>query len=512
MPIAQSSQLFKLIKSLTPSEKRNFRQYASRNQGKENLKFLQLFDLLEKQKTLDESLILSKIKGIKKAQLVNLRRHLYTQILTSLKLLHSKQMNSIKARDFCSYAEILYERGLYLQSLKLLEKAMKIAQKEDFELMKLEILERQKLIESRHITRTGPIQNESLINGSKKVLNDVENKVLLSSLKMKMHSYYLINGHIRNQEEHDKLVTYFRKNLPDFNLEDLDFKAKIYYYQACVWYYYSLLDFQNCFDSALNWVQLFQQEKELEKWDPDLLMRGYHYLLISAYYLKAKEKFVKHLKDLEHFREANYARFKKNSQIISFLTVHTGRLNRDILLGTFQASVKDSIPRCLKRIKRYKGQLDAHRILVFYYKVAWIYLCDNQPKKTIDFLQKILKLETGYLREDIQGYSRLMNLMAHYDMGNYQLLTYLVKSEERFFAKIKETYPLQILSFQIFKKLSKSPVGQHSEIMKEFLKQLEGFEESKFNQRAILYLDLPNWILSKITKQPIEQLIKKGKS
>ena len=508
MPIAQSSQLFKLIKSLTSAEKRNFRLYAKRNQGGGGMKFLQLFEVLEKQKELDEQAAIKKLKGVQKSQLPNLKRHLYTQILTSLKLLHNKRKLSIESRDYISYAEILYERGLYLQSLKILEKAMKIAEKEGFEMMKLHIIEKQKLIESRHITRTGPIKNENLITGSKKALREIENKVLLSSLKMKMHSYYLINGHIRNEEEQEKLVSYFEENLPPFELEELDFKAKIYFYQACVWYYYALLDFGKCFESALQWINLFWKDKTLVKWDPDLLMRGYHYLLISAYYNQDKVNFVKHLEDLEHFRKKNYPQFKKNSQIISFLTVHTGRLNRDIILGDFENAVKDSIPRCLRRIKRYGKQVDAHRILVFYYKISWIYLCNNQPKKAIDYLQKILDLETGYLREDLQGYSRIMHLMAHYDLDNYDLLPYLIKTEERFFKRIKENYPLQELSFQFFKKLAKSPLSHQMEAMKDFLSELEKMADDRFHQRALLYLDIPTWILSKITKQSISKLVK----
>ena len=287
----------------------------------------------------------------------------------------------------------------------------------------------------------------------------------------------------------------------------MDFKAKIYFYQACVWYYYALLDFGKCFEFALKWINLFWENKKLVKWDPDLLMRGYHYLLISAYYNQDSANFVKHMEDLEHFRTSNYAKFKRNSQIISFLTVHTGRLNRAILLGDFENAVQDSIPRCLRRIKRYGKQVDAHRILVFYYKISWIYLCNNQPKKAIDYLQKILELETGYLREDLQGYSRIMHLMAHYDLGNYDLLLYLIKTEERFFKKIKENYPLQELSFQFFKKLAKSPLAHQMGAMKDFLNELQKMADDRFNQRALLYLDIPTWILSKITKQSISKLM-----
>ena len=137
MPIAQSSQLFQLIKSLTTAEKRNFRLYAKRNQGDDSMKFLQLFDVLDKQKDLNERGAIAKLKGINRKQLPNLKRHLYTQILASLHLVNKKKSPSIQGRDYVSYAEMLYERGLYLQALKILEKALKIAKKEGFEMMKL---------------------------------------------------------------------------------------------------------------------------------------------------------------------------------------------------------------------------------------------------------------------------------------------------------------------------------------------------------------------------------------
>ncbi len=506
MPIARSGQLFQLIKSLTTAEKRNFRLYAKRNQGDDSMKFLQLFDFLDKQKILDERAILTKLKDVDRKQLPNLKRHLFTQILGSLHLVSKKRNLSIQGRDYITYAEILYERGLYLQSLKILEKALNIAENHGFEMMKLHILERQKLIESRHITRTGTIKNDDLMASAESALSKVNHTVRLSNLKMKMHSYYLINGHIGNQEEYEKLENYFEENLPKFKLNELDFKAKIYFYQACVWYYYALLDFPKCFENSLKWINLFYEKEELIRWDPDLLMRGYHYLLISAYYNNDKKNFSRYLNDLEVFRKKNYSRFKKNSQIISFLTVHTGRLNKDMITGNFEHAVNDSIPRCLRRIKRYGNQVDVHRILVFYYKISWIYLANSQPSKSIDFLNKIIELETGTLREDLQGYSRIMYLMAHYDLGNYDLLNYLVTSEEPFFRKMKEENPLQQLSFRFFKKLSNCPLNDHLDVMKDFLAQFQILQKDKFQQRALLYLDIPIWILAKITKQKISEI------
>ena len=88
MPSNQTDNLFKLINTMSKAEKRSFKLYVNRIQGSETAKFIQLFDVLDKQKKYDEDLIFQKVPEIKKTQLSNLKRHLYKQLLTSLRLIH----------------------------------------------------------------------------------------------------------------------------------------------------------------------------------------------------------------------------------------------------------------------------------------------------------------------------------------------------------------------------------------------------------------------------------------
>ena len=60
MPKQQTDYLIQLIKSLTKTEKRQFRLWVNRNQSNADVLFLQLFDFLDKQKKYDEELILKK--------------------------------------------------------------------------------------------------------------------------------------------------------------------------------------------------------------------------------------------------------------------------------------------------------------------------------------------------------------------------------------------------------------------------------------------------------------------
>src|SRR6201986_2344630 len=122
MPNRSSDTLFQLIKSLEKSEKRNFKLYITRNSSSEDLKSIQLFDALDKMEEYDEVQLLSKNKNLRKQQLSNAKAHLYREILSSLRLIRQEENIDIQLNEQLDYARILYNKGLYLQSLKILER------------------------------------------------------------------------------------------------------------------------------------------------------------------------------------------------------------------------------------------------------------------------------------------------------------------------------------------------------------------------------------------------------
>jgi hypothetical protein len=74
MPNRSTDALFQLVKSLEKSEKRNFKLYVTRNTDAEDLKIIQLFDVLDKMSSYDEKQLLDKAKSISKQQLSNISK------------------------------------------------------------------------------------------------------------------------------------------------------------------------------------------------------------------------------------------------------------------------------------------------------------------------------------------------------------------------------------------------------------------------------------------------------
>ncbi|MGD1980300.1 MAG: hypothetical protein PVK01_00855, partial [Flavobacteriaceae bacterium] len=145
MTINSKDNLFVLIKSLSKSEKRQFKLYVGRLGVNTDSKFLSLFNILEKQKEYDEKQILDS-GVVKKSQLSNLKAHLYKQLLVSLRLNPAVQNTRIQIREQLDFATILYQKGLYRQSLKILDKAKSIALEQEEKNMAFEIVEFEKHI------------------------------------------------------------------------------------------------------------------------------------------------------------------------------------------------------------------------------------------------------------------------------------------------------------------------------------------------------------------------------
>lgn len=477
---------------MTKADKRNFKLFAKRVQSDDDMMFLQLFDVLDKMKEMDEEEIVVKLELHDKGQLSNLKRHLYKQILISLRMISTGRIKSIEIREHIDYAHVLYSKGLFRQSLKILQRAKKMALKEELDLINLEIIEFQKMIESRHITNTGPIKNLALLKEATEVATRVKHSISMSNLSVQLHGYYIKNSHVKSEEEKESVIALFTKSMEGVDPNHMGSVEKIYMYQCYVWYYYILLDFEACYDSALKWLQVFDTVPELKILDTDLYMRGYHYLLTAAFNDKKTELVQQHYNELQTFRKSNYAKFNETSKIFSFMYVHWARLNIHFLNGTYEEGIND-LPSTLRRIKRYKDRMAPHRVMVFYYKIAWMYLGAGDPGKAVTYINLIINDDIEDFREDIQSYSRLLYLMAHYDLDNLDLLPYLVRTVDAFFKKMETSNKLQTRSLKFFKKIQTVPISERIAVFEEFKNDLEEIEKDPFEKRAFLYLDILNW-------------------
>src|SRR5665213_1935204 len=209
-----SDTLFQLIHSLEKSEKRHFKLYIKRSSSKEDLKIIRLFDAMDKLPEYDEKFLLKTLKDFTRPQFSNLKTHLYKQILASLRLLKTNDNIDLKLSEQLDNARLLYNKGLKIQSLHILEKAKELAKTNQKMNFLVQAISLEKKIETLHITRSTLEKTELLANEALDISNHIDRVTKLSNLALLLYRWYVKNGHARNQEDEKGIRDYFKTSLP----------------------------------------------------------------------------------------------------------------------------------------------------------------------------------------------------------------------------------------------------------------------------------------------------------
>ncbi|MXN90215.1 hypothetical protein GR160_03165 [Flavobacterium sp. Sd200] len=500
-----TDNLFALVKSLTASEKRQFSLYAGRVAMNSESKFISLFKILCTQTKYDEAAILNST-DITKQQLSNIKSHLYNQILTSLRLNPSVRSVPLQIREQLDFAMILYRKGLYQQSLKVLEKIKTLALLYEEKNIGYEILDLEKIIESQYITRSRPNRAELLIEQTNELthLNTIASE--LSNLTLYLYNIFLKNGYVRTPEEKDEVSAYFFDHLPEYDEKRLGFREKLWYCQAYVWYSFIIQDFVSCYKYASKWVALFDKAPHLITVHPVFYIKGHHYVLESLFYLNRVKQFETALNDFELLLTSTDIPEDDNIMVLSFLYVYSNKLNLRFMKAEYTDG-EELLDTINKKIERYRDKVDDHHIMILYYKMACLYFGNRKYDKCIYFLKKIIDNKSTPLREDLVCFTMILNLAAHYEAGQDYRLEALIKSTRIFLSKMNHLHEVQRALMGFLESLPQiSPLHIKDEF-RRFHAILSQYENHPFERRAFLYLDLLSWLEGHINGEPIADVI-----
>ncbi|WP_281632584.1 hypothetical protein [Flavobacterium luteolum] len=502
----QKDFLFVLIKSLSKSEKRQFKIFASRLETSSNTKFIELFNILDKSEVYDEKLIL-KSGTIQKVQLSNLKSYLYKQILVSIRLNIPSQNIRYQLREQMDFAVILYNKGLYKQSLKILDKTKQQALENDEKYMAYEIVEFEKLIESQYITRSIQGRADELVVQAKELnyRNTISSK--LSNLSLQLYGIMLKTGYVKSDEEYKYIDDYFNRHISKLDESKFGFREKYWFYNANLWRSFLVQDFLASYKFAYKWVQLFYDNPNMIYLNPVFFLKGNHYFLESLYMLKYTSNFKRYLNLLEETITDLKFPVNDNLASLSFLYVYNNKLNLHILEGTFAES-EYLIPEILSKLKLHSEHLDEHHEMLFFYKIASIYFGNEKYNECINYLDKIINNKNLTMREDLMCFARLLSLIAHYEIGKDYYLENHLKSTYKFLLKMNDLHEVQK---EIIKFLRNLNNFYPADIKKEFKKMHARFvelEKNTYEKRAFLYLDIISWLESKIENRKIADIIK----
>ena len=500
-----TDSLYQLVHSLEKSEKRHFKLYIKRSSGKEDLKIIQLFDALDKLPEYDENLLLKKLKGITKSQLYNLKTHLYKQLLASLRLLKSTENVDLQLSEHLDNARLLYNKGLKIQALKILERAKELARTNQKFNTLVQIISLEKKIETLHITRSTTDKTKDIAEEALEVSSHIDRVTRLSNLALLLYRWYVLYGHARNEADGKDLKSFFTSYLPEDVNAVNGFYEKLYLYQSYSWYAFIQQNFLMYYRYGQKWIDLFVEQPVMISVETGHYVKGMHNMLNALFDLRHYEKFDSILKQFEAFAKTPAANEHDNFRTHTSIYINSAKINQHLMKGTFREGLA-LVPQIEKNLKDYALQVDRHRILVFNYKFANLYFGNGNYEKAIDYLQKIINGPLD-LRIDLQCYARLLHLMSHYELGNYEIIESLSKSVYRFMAKMKNLTVVEEEMFKFLRSTFDVSPRQLKPEFEKFLNKIKHLEKNRYETRAFAYLDIVSWVESKVYGKSMADVI-----
>jgi len=166
------------------------------------------------------------------------------------------------------------------------------------------------------------------------------------------------------------------------------------------------------------------------------------------------------------------------------------------------------IPELSAQMQQWSHQIDAHRILVFHYKIACLYFGAGDLQKTIEHCAHIIQHPDPHLREDLHCFARILTLIAHIELGNEQLVQYQVRSTYRFLRRMNDLNSVQEEILLFLRNLPQTNEDQLARKFKKLQSTLIELQKKPYQKRAFLYLDIISWLDSKIQHKTIQEVIR----
>lgn len=503
---SHSEPVFALIKSLSKSEKRFFKLHTSRG-GEQSKNYVQLFDVLDKAKAYNDEKVRSKLPQIAPHQLANTKAHLYSQILQALRVLNSNDAIEIQLREQLDYAQILYDKCLYDQCQKVLNKAKSKAREFELSRLEQEVVEFEKQLSTKLIRsdiekRVNDLMVESVSLQTRQTSIDQ-----FSNLSMRLYSLYLKIGFIRNEKDLELANSFLSSTLPDFDEEQLSFDEKMYLYNAMTGYYFFVQETAKGYAYAKKWVALFDEQPKLILSKVEMYIRGVHNLLMAQSKLSKYDEFVETAEKFELIAEIPKLKLNKNLELQLFKYSSTHQINRYFMIGDF-ATGSQIIPEIAASLDDFVDQLDTHYKLIFYYKFACMYFGNSDYQNAIHWLNQIINEKDVDLRSDILCFARILNLISHFELGHAELLDYNIVSTYRFLIKKDDLHLFQKTIMKFLRSLQNITTHELSGAFTELREQLIPLTTSPYDKRAFIYFDIISWLESKIDKRDVGTVIR----
>ena len=497
-----SSDIHQLIMSMSKAEKGYFRRHSSIDTKGSNTSYNLLYDAIHSQKIYDEKKLIAQFKDRPFVrQFPVAKSYLYYRILTSLDSYHDSGYETM--RSYLHHIEILFDKGLYSHSLKLVKKAKKEAFKIDMLFYLPEILQWEREIASQaHDYDWMQRTNVEF----RHVLHLLENIQTFHELSVIAGGFIWKYGEEKKAGYFNKVKKLMRHPVLRRESNALSFSAQLSYCYMYAYFYYLQENYAKAND-------FYQKEFDLYRQNPDKIK--YHFrsyiactnnLLAACYKSKNYAAFKE---PLETLKKALASEKNEHFRARLFFAYTNYSLDHILLAGEFNKAEK-IIQETLRDFAKYENKLSQNEKTIIYSNVAVIWFGNEEFKKCIYYLNKIRNEFTLHIHPDVERFLNLFYLVVHYELGHYDLLPRLSSSVYRLLEKQERTSKFEkiVLVFFAAKSMQNDSRKEQLKAFSQLKRELLPLTSDQEEKQSFQFFDYIMWINSKLENKTFAEIIK----
>ncbi len=494
--------LYDLIQSLTNTEINAFRKEVGSRAGKKV--YLKVFEAILEMESYDEAALKHRFKGEKTLNNFSIAKsNLYEKVLEIMTRMPHHQNLETKFDKFRHQIAILLKKSLYKQALQRVRKTIRIAEKLESFRMLQDLYELHREIARNYLPPRDYVNLHNEIRAKESWLREVS-----ANLQRYKEFYETANiaPYFRREIRKAMIGSILRHALMQDESECRSISASLYFFRT--WNYLYTIQER---DSGWQYfsgkiIQILSENMHMLA-DPSVFL-VYVNTLFDFGYKCIFEGEISDARDATEKLKGIQKSIKtgENEALIFSrywkLRMMTARFELDQKAGMV------AIKAIQNGLRRFNDKLSRQDEMELEFMVAVFLLTMERPSEAIPWILRLREQRVSSNRPDLHFYSWLLFLIAHFNLGHFDVVEQQAPGTRNYLRDKKALGPLEKLSLDFFKQVIKAKnMTETKEVMEGFANDLDLVLGNKRYGTLTENFDIKGWIKSRLRGIPLNEYL-----